>query len=673
MAVPNQAAPSDRYRFGDFLLDTGARSLLRFGEPIPQPIPLTLKEFDTLVALVQCAGQAVEKDSLVRTVWPDSFVGDGSLARNISILRKHIGPDAIQTIPKHGYRFACPVSIAPAADQRAEMQLVQPFPLKQPSPEPKPAAEPRLANTSSIRKSTQRVWLGGLVLVACLLLLGMWRTSRRTAQGTDIKPSGPVRIAILPFHDVSSSRDTEYLSNGIVEELITELGQSTGDRLRVLAKGSASEYRETNKKPSLIAHELGVQYLVLGTVRLIDRQVEVNVQLVNGSDQSVAWAGKYTRPRGQFSQIQAEITDSVAREVQANLPPSVAASAQIGGTSNPLAHDAYLHGRLDLERKNRESGRRALQEFHDATVLDPKYALAYAGLSELYINFANNTPTGPAYAYAKEAALKAIRLDERVAEAHRDLAWILDNNESDWMGAAREYRRALELNPSDSRAHHWYAQYLVEQGKAQQALREAQAGLELDPLSEGSNYNYGFILIENGQFDQAIEHLQHELLREPNSEVVYGYLGIAYDRKHDYDKSAIAFQRAADVSTLHKQYEADAARSLALGGNTSEARRIVTRLHRELNRGVWMPAINLALAYFALGDKDEGFSLLRKALQEHSCTLLEINTEPMLVALRTDPRLVTLRTQFHLGGAVPISSVASSTASSDQTQAQVRP
>src|SRR5208283_825111 len=193
----------------------------------------------------------------------------------------------------------------------------------------------------------------------------------------------------------------------------------------------------------------------------------------------------------------------------------------------------------DLERKNRESGRRALQEFHDATVLDPKYALAYAGLSELYINFANNTPTGPAYAYAKEAALTAIRLDERVAEAHRDLAWILDNNESDWIGAEREYRRALELNPSDSRAHHWYAQYLVEQGKPQQALREAQSGLDLDPLSEGSNYNYGFILIENGQFDNAIEHLEHELLREPNSEVVYGYLGIAYDRKHDYEKSAI--------------------------------------------------------------------------------------------------------------------------------------
>jgi serine/threonine-protein kinase len=139
-----------------------------------------------------------------------------------------------------------------------------------------------------------------------------------------------------------------------------------------------------------------------------------------------------------------------------------------------LAHDAYLHGRLDLKRKNRESSRRALQEFKSATLLDPKYTLAYSGLAELYINFANNTPTGPAYAYAKESALTAIRLDDRVAEAHRDLAWILDNNESDWTGADREYRRALELNPSDARAHHSYAQYLVEQGKPEQAVRGGQ-------------------------------------------------------------------------------------------------------------------------------------------------------------------------------------------------------
>jgi TolB-like protein/DNA-binding winged helix-turn-helix (wHTH) protein/Tfp pilus assembly protein PilF len=663
MAVPNQAVPNDRYKFGDFVLDIGARSLVRFGEPIP----LTLKEFDTLVILVECAGQAVEKESLVRAVWPDSFVGDGSLAKNISILRKHIGADAIQTVPKHGYRFACAVSLASLANKAVEQR-----PIEEP-PSSGPALVPGPARSSSLfRKAPPVVWLGGLGLVAALLLAGLWSSATRTAKPKMVaKPLEPIRIAVLPFQDISGSRGSEYLSDGIVEELITELGQADGRRLRVLAKGSSSQYRETDRTPSLIAHDLGVQYLIVGTVRLMDRQVEVNVQLVNGSDQSVAWAGKYTRPQGQVSQIQSEIIESVAREVQVNVLPTASPTFQIGGTANPLAHDAYLHGRLALERKNGESGRRALQEFHIAATLDPKYALAYAGLSELYINFANNTPTGPAYAYAKEAALTAIRLDDRVAEAHRDLAWILDNNEFDWPGAEREYHRALELNPSDSRAHHWFAQYLAEQGKPELAVREARAGLDLDPLSESSNYNYGFMLIENGQLDTAIEHLQRELLREPNSEVVYGYLGIAYDRKHDYDKSAVAFQRAADVSTLHKQYEADAARSLALGGKVSDARQIVGRLQREMDRGVWMPSINLALAYFALGDKDRGFSLLQKSLQEHSCTLLEINTEPMLLAVRSDPRLLALRTQFHLGNSID-DAPASTSSSGERTSAEVR-
>jgi Tfp pilus assembly protein PilF len=309
-----------------------------------------------------------------------------------------------------------------------------------------------------------------------------------------------------------------------------------------------------------------------------------------------------------------------------------------------------LRGRLALERKNEESFKLAQREFREATVLDPKFALAYAGLSEVYLNLANNMPTGPAYANAKEAALAAIRMDERTAEAHRDLAFVLDNSESDWSGAEREYRQALALNPSDARAHHWYAQYLVAQGKPEQALREAQAGLELDPLSESSNYNYCLMLIENGEYDEAISRLQRELLREPKSEVVYGYLGIAYDRKHEYDKSAIAFQHAADASVLHKSYEANAARSLALAGKAAQARQIVTRLRKEMDRGAWMPSVNLSLAYFALGDQKEGFFLLRKALQEHSCTLLEMNTEPTLVALKGDPRMLALRKEFRLEG-----------------------
>lgn len=455
----------------------------------------------------------------------------------------------------------------------------------------------------------------------------------------------PVRIAVLPFNNMSHSSTAQDLSDGLVEELIDALGHADSHNLRVLAKGSCLQYRETTKSPLEIAKVLGVQYLVVGSVSDTSDGAEVNVQLVNGLDQEVRWANRYS---GQVSQVRAEVADSVAREVQINLVPDSAVSAPVGGTSNRLAHEAYLRGKLDIERKNYESSHRALRELHDATLLDPKYALAYAGLSELYINFAYNEPTGPAYAYAKEAALTAIRLDDRVGEAHRDLAWILDSNDFDWAGAGREYLRALELNPSDARAHHWYAQHLVAQGRMQEALREVRMGLDLDPLSESSNYNYGFILILSGQFDAAIEHLNNELLREPNSEAVHGYLGLAFRYKGDYENSILEFRRTIELSALKRQYAAALAASLALGGQTQEARRIASRLRGQWEHGAWIPAYNLAVMYFALGDKDEGYRLLRIALRERSCTLLEMNTEPVFLALRGDPRFEAIRNEFHL-------------------------
>jgi serine/threonine-protein kinase len=460
--------------------------------------------------------------------------------------------------------------------------------------------------------------------------------------------SSPMRIAVLPFHIISGSSGAEYLSDSIVEELIATLGQANSDNLRVLAKGSCLQYRDTTKGPSEIAKELRVQYLVVGTVSLTSQRAEVKVQLVDGSDQGVIWGGKYSSPEGQPSQIQAEVAESVAREVQVSLLPESAVTLQAGGTSNRLAHDAYIHGKLDLERKNDESGHRALQEFNNAVSLDPKYALAYAGISEIYINVAASQPAGPAYAYAKQAALTAIRLEDRVAEAHRDLAWILDNNEFDWLGAEREYHRALELNPSDARAHHWYAQHLVALGKTQEALREAKLGLELDPLSEGSNYNYGLILIYNGLPDAAIDHLKGELLREPNSEVVYGYLGIAYSSKHDYENAISASRHAVELSSLKRQYEAQLAGYLALAGRTAEARQLATRLRSQWDHGIWVPAYGLALMYFSLGDEDEGFRFLHLALKQHSCALLEINAEPLLRALRGNARFEAIRDEFHL-------------------------
>jgi DNA-binding winged helix-turn-helix (wHTH) protein/TolB-like protein/Tfp pilus assembly protein PilF len=641
-----------------------------------QPLSLTPKEFDTLLVLVEAAGRVVDKEELINRVWPNTHVGDGSLARNISVLRKTLGEGVIQTHRGRGYRIALPVVKTTSNPVR-----LPPEPPQQ--EERDPVASPA---EIAIQETSPRWHRGatiGSAIAAALLLafagshfsaihaamaksgatsihsaviekngaidtIRAWLgdgVASSTTSPKETANAGPVRIAVLPFHNESHSSDAQELSDGILDDLVDTLAHAQGDTLRILAKGSCLQYRETTKSPAEIAKALGVQYLITGSVTDTLDRAEIKVQLVNGLDQEVRWASQYS---GQVSQVRGEVADSVAREVQISLVPNSVVSVLVGDTSNRLAHEAYLRGKLDIERKNFESSHRALRELHNAIALDPKYALAYAGLAELYINFAFNEPTGPSYAYAKESALTAIRLDDRVGEAHRDLAWILDNSEFDWVGGEREYLRALELNPSDARAHHWYAQHLVAEGRMQEALTEVRKGLDLDPLSESSNYNYGFILILSGQFDAAIEHLDNELLREPNSEAVHGYLGLAFRYKGDYENSIREFRRTIELSALKRQYEAALAASLVLGGQAQEARRIASRLRLQWERGVWIPAFNLAVMYFALGDNDEGYQFLRLALRQRSCTLLEINTEPVFLALRGDSRFERIRNEFHL-------------------------
>ncbi|MGA7220884.1 MAG: winged helix-turn-helix domain-containing protein [Candidatus Sulfotelmatobacter sp.] len=223
-----------RYLFGNFVLDNGARLLFRGGESIP----LALKEFDTLQMLVEYAGRTVEKDNLVRRVWPDSFVGDSSLAKNISILRKHLGADAIQTVPKRGYRFTLPVSVAAAEGSQPQ---VVPSPMEA-LPAAAAPAVPLLPTTWELdRTSTRKLWRGGLGLVACLLLMGfLVRTRKSGSPDVYANPTHAIRVAVLPFQDAPGSSPAEYLSDGIVEELITALGQANSNRLRVLAKGSSA-------------------------------------------------------------------------------------------------------------------------------------------------------------------------------------------------------------------------------------------------------------------------------------------------------------------------------------------------------------------------------------------------------------------------------------------------
>jgi TolB-like protein/DNA-binding winged helix-turn-helix (wHTH) protein/Flp pilus assembly protein TadD len=618
------------FQFANFTLNMKTRCLSQMG----RPISLTPKELKTLFVLVQSAGIAVEKEKLIREVWPDTFVGDGSLVRNISTLRKHLGGGSIETVSKFGYRFVYPVTeVQQVRDERFTRQPAVEI------TDPSFCAPPVLATeTASSETGSKRFFLAAFVSAAMLAILGLIFVMFRSVQ-RNIGPSAtPVRLAVLPFQRLSNQTSMGYLVDGLSEELTTTLGQMDTDQVRVLAAGSSNLYRETNKSPAQISRELGARYLVEGTVQVLNEEVEFTVHLIDGQQQEMLWSGKFTRPLLQLPEMRTEMADAIAKEIQVKIAPETTEHAYLAETSDPQAHQAFLHGRYELEQQNEAASRRALEQFTNAASLDPRYARAYAGIAESYIDLAISTPPAPAYAYAKAAAMNAVHLDSGLSQAHRDLAKVLFCDDNDLQGAEQEYRLALQLNPSDAKTHHWYAQLLMAERRTDEALREASTGLALDPLSLGSNSNYAFILIQAGQPAQAVLHLQELQKRDPKNELIYKYLGRAYDGLHEYDRAAESFRRATELSESKYRYEANLAYALAKSGDVKAAQALADSLEVKADSGEWIPASAMTEAYIGLGKKDRAFFWFNRCVAEHSCTLLEANAEPIYSGLSGDRR-----------------------------------
>lgn len=529
--------------------------------------------------------------------------------------------------------------------------------------------------------AAQFVWAASIVLTVAALVLGYrsWRNHaheskenakppqlaatqvQRPSAGSFATSQPPIRIAVLPFENKPSSPEFRRLSDTIVDELASELAQGAEKELRVLAASSTLGFTSAKAMPAQVAQELNARYLVEGNVDCFNRKatcsrslLELRVRVVDAAGQI---QGEQTYlPQGNFSKTPAEIAEWVARTIQVKLLPEMATGSQIGGTTNPDAYNFYLQGRYEFSHGLEP---KAYSDFQEAIAIDPKYALAHAEIAKIHIFRANNEQNRAELVAAKDEANIALGLDDRVAQAHSDLGWVLDNNDFDWTGAEAEYLRALTLNPSDTFAHKWYAMFLVSQGRGREAVDQAGEALSLDPASMTLKGAYGWILIDAGQTDAGIDYLEKELELYPDYGVAWGYLGTGYNRRHEYEKAALAFQRAAEVAARRKLnaaylvYRCGVAANLALAGKTDQANKIAAQIRKVWDDGTWVPACNLALMYFGMGENDAGFKFLRRGLQERSCTLHEINTEPMLWSSWDDPVFKDIRSEFHLPDARP--------------------
>jgi TolB-like protein/Tfp pilus assembly protein PilF len=569
------------YEFGCFRLDPAGRVLFR-GD---QVIPLPPKAADTLLLLVQDAGNVVEKQDLLKNVWQDAFVEEGSLTRTISILRTALeggahGKEFISTIPKRGYRFAARV------------------------------------------------------------------------EGLSSHPVSPlaskIMLAVLPFENMSGQKRQEYFSDGLTEEMITQLGRMNPDRLGVIARTSAMRYKNATKTADQIGQELHVSHILEGSVRRASGRVRIAAQLIQVSDQTHLWAESYERGVTDILALQSDVAQAIARQIQIKLMPQARERLAASGSMSPDAYEAYLRGRHLWNQRTPQALQKSVTYFEKAIQIDPAYAPAYAGMADSYLTQQDDglLPTLKATAKAKRAAGEALQRDAMLAEPHISLAHAYFH-EFNWRASEREFKCGLELNPNYAVGHFYFANYLLAKGQFEDALAEARQAKALDPVSLPVRSNTAMALYYCGQYDEAIEQCLQVLEIDPNFARTYEDLGRVYWEKGMRREAIRAFKKAVSYSGRGSMYMAELAYAYAGQGKQAEAVTLLREL-TERARKRYVSAYAFVLIYTGMGNKDQAFAWLDKAYEERASTLPFLKTNPSLASLRSDSRFQTLIRRMNL-------------------------
>jgi len=628
--------------FGPFRLDPEQRLLLRD----QRPIPLSPKAFDLLLVLVQRRGQLVLKDDLMQILWPDTFVEESNLGQQVFQLRKALGETAqdssyIVTVPGRGYRFAQEVRLAAAdGEQESEEQIVVAsrslarVVIEEGSP-----ASPWHALTSGAGQIRTRVAVAvtaGLIIAGCVA----WRLHYRSAQATN---PGRVMLAVLPFQNLTGDPEEEYFADGITEEMITKLGQLHPEQLGVIARASVMGYKHGDKRLDQVGRELSVQYVLEGSLRRTADHLRITAQLIRVKDQSHLWAEDYDRQLQDVLSVEDEVAAVVAREIQLRLTPQQRLNLSSARVVNPEAHEAYLKGRFFWNKRTEGGFRKAVEYFNDAIAKDPNYAQAYAGLADAYLllggyGFEPQEDTIPS---AKQAALRAVQIDDTLAEPHTTLGLVYVA-EWNWAEAEKSYKRAIELDPNYSVAHHWHGDgYLAGiPGKTEEMLSELRKAHELDPLSPMITTDLARRLCYAGRCDEGMKLFQEVLKIDPDFVQAHYYLSEAYELRGMYPE-AIAEVQKINSPDATRYVTGQLGHIYALQGRRREALEVVSRL-QQLSQRTYVDPRYIANIYVALGEKDLAFVWLEKAYEEHSSTIPGLKTSWVYDPIRSDPRFADL-------------------------------
>jgi TolB-like protein/DNA-binding winged helix-turn-helix (wHTH) protein/Flp pilus assembly protein TadD len=605
------------YEFGPFSVDAGKMRLLNNGEPVP----LTPKVLETLLALIEHRDRVLTKDELLKLVWGDTLVEEGGLARNISILRKALGekPDDheyVVTVPGRGYRF-----VAEVQERSGDISASG-------------APEPARAQTDSDRpRVSARRWvvLGGLAALT-LALVVTYMLRPMAATGARRPPI--TSIAVLPLENLSGDPDQEYFADGVTDALINNLARIRA--LRVVSRTSVMRFKGTQPSLSEIARALHVDAVIDGAVQRTSDRVRISVQLIHAPTDTNLWARDYDGELTDVVRLQDEVARAVAGEIRTQVTAEERAWMASSGVVSPVAYQEYLLGQYYLWRLTEQDLSRAIDHFERATSLDPGYAAAYAGLSHAWwwrgIHGASTLKQVESTSHA--AARKALELDPRLPEAHVSMGRI-KYFRWDWAGAERDFGRALELDPNNLDAHFFHGMLYMALGRFPEAIAHIEKAEQLDPLSSTVQSAFGRILYRARRFDQAVSHLNQAIELEPRISGGYIRLMSVYLEMGKFEEALALWEKG---SALHRASGSrvippgsNLARIYALMGKRDQAKPLLDAA-RQID-----PPYELAQAYAALGDKDEAFRQLFRYLDEHD-GLNYAKTDPPFDSLHSDPR-----------------------------------
>lgn len=651
MAMSRQAR--HLYEFGPFQIDAAERLLLRDGETVP----LTPKAFDLLLVLVENRGHLLEKDELMQRLWPDTFVEETNLSNNISLLRKALGDDAgehryIETVPRRGYRFIA--GVTGRSDETAELivearikstlTLEQEHECDLARTDRTGAAESSAPTARSSERHARTVWLG---VAACLAVIGLALIAHRLWLKSEALPTAAERpagvepisiktIAVLPFKPlVAGSRD-EALEIGMAETLITKLSGMRTVVVRPL--GPVRKYVSLDQDPIAAGRELGVESVLDGTIQKSGDRIRATVRLVRVGDGNQLWADKFDEKLTDLFAVQDSISERVAAALAVQLTGEEQSLLAKHYTDDSRAYQLYLKGHYYSWQFTDYGARQAIEYFNQAIALDPKYAQAYAGLAEAYAIMSGEfLPPGEAMPKAKDAALKALALDDRLAAAHAALAliywWTWE-----FQSAEQEFNRALQISPNEAKVHVNYGQFLAEQGRVDEAARAADHSLQFDPLSPGAHCDAAYVFYLARRYDAAIGQAREALELDRNFNRGHLILGKVYVEKGLYDQAIVELEKALELpggklGMLGYAY--------AVAGRTGEARKVLDRLGA-LSRERYVSPFEIARIHVGLGDIDEAFEWLERAYRDRSDYLPLLRSDPTFDRLHTDPRFEDL-------------------------------